>query len=238
MRTIFLLFMLMSNLVDAKEIRIETIEVYPFGFINSSGQISGMIYAVSNLIAKTAGLNYQNKLVPYPRSILDLKSGKSNFVIRYPNKELFQISIQVGATVGFPSIIIGLKGSKFEKLSDLHGKTVAVIRGGQFDDQFDADHRIIKHEVENYEQMLNMLLIKRVDAVIGSDVGLFHTAKKLKIPKTQLGSPLQLQKKYFILNYSKRSADIKTIESLKAALDKLRTSGEFERIEKEYKADF
>ncbi|MEA9358433.1 transporter substrate-binding domain-containing protein [Bacteriovorax sp. PP10] len=225
-----------ANILNAKELQIETSEIYPFGHIDEKGNNAGLIYEISNRIAENAGFTYKNKIIPFPRTILDLKNGNADFVIRYTNEEMLKVAIQVAPTVGFSTIILSNFGVNYKSLDDLHGKTVGVIRGGVFDDRFFADNLIIKFEVRDYEQMFSMLLAKRIDAAIGIDIGLYSTARKLKISKSLLGTPLYLQKKYFILNYSKKNVDEKTIKILKQTINKMREKGDFERIEKKYRA--
>ncbi|MBC7712625.1 MAG: hypothetical protein H7177_04775 [Rhizobacter sp.] len=74
----------------------------------------------------------------------------------------------------------------------------------------------------------------KLDAVIGSTIGLSSNAKKMNISKTQLGTPLVFEKIYFTLFLSKKCADPQTIFALKKAIKNLISGGEFSKIVKKY----
>jgi polar amino acid transport system substrate-binding protein len=236
LRIILLIFLFLFNNSSllARELNIDTIEIYPFGYIGADGNNTGMIYEIGNIIAKTAGFTYTNRLRPYPRTIVDLKNGNADFIIRYSNPELLKESLPVTPILGFNSIIIGKVGHNFKSLNDLQGKMIGVIRGGVFSDKSFEDKAILKYEVKDYEQSFNMLLANKLDAIIGSTIGLNSTAKKMKIAKTQLGLPLMLEKKYFILFLSKKKADPQTIIALKNAVEKLNKSTVISKIVEKY----
>ncbi|MBC7538149.1 MAG: transporter substrate-binding domain-containing protein [Bacteriovorax sp.] len=220
--------------LSAKELNIETIDIFPFGHMGPDDKVSGLIYEISNKIAQEAGFTYKNTLTPYARTIIDLKNGYCDFVIRYSNPELEKIAIPVANIIGFDSIIIANKGNQFKSQKDLHGKTIGKIRGGLFDNKIYKDKEIHKYEANDYDQLFKMLLANRFDAIIGSTIGIYSNAKKMNIPINQLSSPLILQKKYFILHFSKKNADPKIIKTLKDAINKLQSNGEFLKIEKSY----
>lgn len=224
------------QIASAKRLEIETIEIYPFGYKDAGGKETGLMFDISNLIALHSGLEFKNTIIPYARTIVDLKNGNADFVIRYSNSEIAEVASPVATIIGFQSIILGRKGIAYKTLADLHGKTVGVIRGANFDDNFNNDKKIQKYNAKDYEQIFNMLLENRVDAIIGSEFGIFTTAKKLDIKRDRLGEPLLLQKKYFILHYKKLNADQQTIRTLKNTIEKLKRSGEFEKIKKSYEA--
>ncbi|MDD4973520.1 MAG: transporter substrate-binding domain-containing protein [Bacteriovorax sp.] len=226
--------LLLSTGLSAKELKINTIDIFPFGYTSPDGQATGLIYEISNKIAQTAGFTFTNILAPYPRTIINLKNGNADFVIRYTNAELNKIAFPVASIISFQTIIFGNKDGHFKSLKDLRGKTIGKIRGGIFDDHFEEDKEIEKYEVNDYDQLFKMLLAKRYDAIIGSSIGLYSNAKKMNISRKELGRPLHLQHKFFVLHLTKKNIDQKTIEALKLAIHKLEANGEILRIVKSY----
>jgi polar amino acid transport system substrate-binding protein len=225
---------LLSQNTYSKSLKIETLDVFPFGYTNSEGRSTGLIFDISNKIAETAGYQFTNVLIPYPRLIIDLKYGLADFTIRYSSDELNVVSIPHDKIISFQTIIIGQVNSKYTKLENLHGKIVGTIRSAHFDDDFDNDKKIIKQDFITYEQSLKMLTLKRIDAVIGSDIGLYETIKKLNLAPKKFGSPLKLQRKYFILHFSKKTYNEKVAKDIKNAVKKLKSTYEFEKIIKSY----
>jgi ABC-type amino acid transport substrate-binding protein len=221
-----------------KEIHIATIDSAPFGFRGADGKPTGMIYEISNLIAEEAGFTYTNEILPYPRTVHAVGSGEADFVIRYGNAELENVAIQVARVLSLPTIVVGHPSAKFESLNDLHGKTVGIPRGGRFDDAFEADTAILKYPVADYAQTVKMLTAQRIDAGIGSSVGLYYNAHLLGIKKEQLGKPLVLSTQHFALHFSKKRENAETIAALRNAVARLDKRGEIKRIVNKYLSTF
>lgn len=218
----------------ARELRIGTIDVPPFGMRSADNKPSGIMYEISNRIAEEAGFTYTNTLLPYARTSFDLEDGSIDFVVRFNNEELPKISHQLVAVVSMPSIIVARRGTTMTSLADLHGKTVGILRGGQFDGKFATDNAIKKYGANDYVQILRMLQAGRLDAAIGSNVGLYYSAGLLGIKPDELSEPLLLGKREFILHFTRKFDDEETMKALVAATEKLKRSGEIKRIIEKY----
>ena len=237
---IVFLFAISFSSVFAATLKIETMDVAPLGFLGADGKPTGVLYEVSNLIAKEAGIPYENILSSYSRMVKDLEDGNASFILRlYGNEDLDKNCIQI-AQIAIPlqTIIVGTGGTSFKTLDDLHGKTVGILRGSVLDEKFSADKLINKYEVNDYTQMLKMLTTKRLDAVVGSAMGLYYEAQKLGMKKGELGIPFVLSTGYNKLFFSKKLADENTIAALKAAVDRLNKQGAFTKIFNKYVGDF
>ncbi|MEO7107649.1 MAG: transporter substrate-binding domain-containing protein [Rhodoferax sp.] len=222
----------------AQTLRIETIEVTPFGFTDSDGKPTGMMFEIGNRIAEEAGLKYTNHIVPYARTVADLEGGTADLVLRYSNEKLTRVAIQVVSVVTMPTIIVGPAGVSYPSLDALHGKTVGMVSGGRFDDKFDSDVDIKKYEVHDYVPILKMLVAQRIDGAIGSSVGIYYSAMRAGIAKGQLGTPLILSNKDFVLHQSKKTADPTTMRALKTAVERLNRQGEIRKIVNKYMGEY
>lgn len=219
-------------------LKIETINVAPFGYIGNDGKSTGMMFEISNSIAEAAGLKYTNKIIPYARTIIHLQQGKSDFVLRFTNEQLPAIAVPLVSVITMPIIILSKAGTHYRSIKDLHGQTVGVVRGGEFDVNFDNNTAINKVEVNNYTQMLKLLIKGRIDACIGTNVGLYYNAMQLGIKPEILNSPLHLSSKDFVLHFSKKKMDTKTMAILKKSVKKLKSNGEIQKIVNKYIGDF
>ena len=201
----------------AEELRIDTIQMPPLGFVTEDGQNTGLLYEISNRIAEETGLSYTNQIVPFARMIAELERGDADFSIFFRSAKNDQISIPVATLLSLKNIVIGLKGTQFDSLESLHGKLVARVRGAIYDDAFNQDDAIKKFDTIDYAQGITMLMNKRVDACIGPEIGLLFTAKQLGYARENLGEPLVLNTKDAWMQYSKAAADDEKIAALKAA---------------------
>ncbi len=223
---------------QARPLKIETIESAPFGYTDERGQPTGIMYEIGNRIAEEAGLTYTNSIVPYARTVHELERGNCDVVLRYSNETLDQVAVRVATIVSLPTIVLSAAGNRFSSLADLRGKTVGVVRGGRFDDAFDADSAIRKVDTGNYEHTLRMVMAGRLDAAIGSNVGLYFNARRAGIRPEQLAPPLVLSEKSFYLHFSRKTADEETVAAVKAAVARLQARGEIRKIIQRYLGDF
>lgn len=222
----------------AKNLRIVTIESAPFGFVGDDGHPTGMMYEISNLIAQEAGFTYSNAIVPYARTVKEVSNGRADFVVRYGDPELTSNAIQVVRVLSLPTIVVSKPSFELRTLQDLHDKTVAHPRGGWFDDNFERDAAIRTYQTNNYSLALKMLMADRVDAAIGSSVGLYYNAHLLGLSKSQLGKPLVLSVRHFELHFSKQTADDATISALRDAVTRLNQRNEVKKIANKYMRTF
>ncbi|MFZ6687044.1 substrate-binding periplasmic protein [Undibacterium sp. SXout11W] len=232
------IFITGSDQTLGAELRIDTIAVTPFGFLTADSKSTGMMYEIANKIAEQAGLHYTNTVVPYARTIIDIQSGNTDIVLRIGNDKLGEVAIPVATVVSMPIIIISRNKKHFNNLSEMHGLTVGVLRGGQFDNDFDNNSNIIKYAVNDYVQIIKMLVAGRLDAGIGTSAGIYYSSLQAGITPDKLGQSLLIGRRDFVLYMSKKTANPQTIEALRQATLKLSANGEIKNIIDKYMSDF
>lgn len=214
----------------SETLKIVTIDGAPWGFVGVDGKPTGIMYEIGNRIAAKAGFDYTNTLVPYPRTAVEIERGSADFILRFGNDQMRRDAVAVASIVAMPIILIGPARTRFDSLHKLHGKTVGVIRTSKYVEQFDSDTAIQKYAVKDYMTMARMLAMRRLDAGVGSSVGLFYGAYTAGVKPEELGIPIVLGDNEFILFYSKKAAKPETIKVLKEAVGKLIASGEIAQI--------
>jgi ABC-type amino acid transport substrate-binding protein len=222
----------------AGPLKVETIDVAPFGFLGADGKPTGMWYEIVNLITQEAALPGENVLTPFARTAKDLEDGTADLVVRFSNEQLDKNSISIAPVVLLPTVVIGPKGAGFKQVPDLRGKTVGILRGGTYGAAFSGDELIKKFEANDYTQEINMLAAQRLDAAAGSAIGLFYEAAKRGLSKDQLSEPLLLGSQNVFLLFSKKTADDKTVAALRAAVEKLQKQDAFAKVINKYMGDF
>lgn len=225
--------LLQTPLLQARELRIETIKSDPFGYDDSRGK-GGMMYEIGNLIAETAGLPYQNNIVPYARTVVSLRSGTADMVLRFSNEELASVAYQVAPVLAMPTMIIGRAENNQRKLEDLRGSTVATSRSFPVDRRVAAEPAIHIYFTDSNEHSVRMLFAGRVDAILGSDLGIYGAAQALNRKVGDFSQPIPLEPQNFWLHFSRKTADPATMAALKKAVEKLQRQGAIERIWKKY----
>ncbi len=221
MMGVALLLMPGTELSAAERLRIDTVQMAPFGFFSKDGKSRGFLYDVSNRIAEETGFSYENRIVPFARMLHELETGKADFSIFFRSQKNDQIIVPISPVFSLKNIVIGVKGANFDSLKSLHGKKVARVRGAKYDESFDNDAEIEKVDTRDYSDGVKMVLHKRVDAAILPEIGFLFTLTQLGHSEKDFGEPLVLNTKKLWVQFARATADDKKIAALKAAIEKI-----------------
>jgi ABC-type amino acid transport substrate-binding protein len=195
----------------------------PYGIERPDQTVSGSNHDIAELIAAKAGVTFDYRLEPLARLISDIKGAKLDLMIMIPNDETRQ---QFGLADIMPNntVVLTKAGSPIAQYADLKGKTVAVLRGANYDQRFSTDDDIKKYEVDSYAIGLRMTKGGRVDGMIGPDFGLYYQVLMEGMKRDEFASPLILNTRMLCLLGSK-SITPELAAKLKAAVEELRGSG-------------
>ncbi len=221
---------------NPETLRIETIQSAPFGVVEA-GVSSGMMYEIGNLIAERAGRKAVNQIVPYARTVISLRNGSADMVIRFSNEELAEVAVQLARVLPMQTVLISLPGAHVEKLTDLAGATVAVARSAPLDPRLEAVPGIQFERVQNNEMSVRMVAAGRVKAAFGSRLGLLGAAHRLDLPLDRLAPPLVVGSQDFWLHVARKSATPELLEALKRGLESAQRDGSIEQIRRRYEAE-
>lgn len=219
----------------AQALRIETIRSAPFGLVGPGGA-GGLMYEVGNLIAERAGLHAVNQVVPYARTVVSLREGSADMVIRFSNDELAEVAVQVARVMPMPTVVLSVAGSRVERLQDLAGATVAVARSAPLDPRLEAVPGIRFERVQNNEMLVRMVLAGRVAAAFGSRLGLLGAVHQLQLPADRFAPPLLVGSQDFWLHVSRKTATPALLDALRRGLESAQRDGSIERIRRRYEA--
>ena len=229
--------LLTMSSASSEPLRIDTIRVAPFGFVTDDGTSTGFLYELSNRLAEEAGLSSTNQIVPFATMLNRLKEGNSDVSLFFRSATNDPLVVPVSSLLSLTNVIRGRKGSTFDSLDSLHGKTVARVRGARYDEAFNQDAAISKRDSQNYQESIQLLREHRVDAVILPDIGFLYTIKRLGYPLEEFGEPFILNSDELWIQYSKVSADADRIAALKAAAEGLLQDGSVQMLLKKYVAE-
>lgn len=219
----------------AAVVRIETIQSAPFGMVGPGGA-SGLMYEVGNLIAERAGLRAVNHVVPYARTVVSLREGSADMVLRFSNDELAEVAVQVARVMPMPTVVLSSAAARIERLQDLGGATVAVARSAPLDPRLEAVPGIRFERVQNNEMLVRMVLAGRVAAAFGSRLGLLGAVRQLQLPGDRFAPPLLVGSQDFWLHVSRKTATPALLDALRRGLESAQRDGSIERIRRRYEA--
>ncbi len=214
-------------------IKVSTLQIAPAGFIENNIP-QGIFYDIAKRVILEAGYTPSIQILPYPRVVDNLVTGKADMSILMANPTIENSCNAIAPILNVESIIVGLKGKAFPNLLSLHGKTVGVVRLAKYHSEFDQNSKIKKYEINSYEQGLNMLISKRFDAMVGTKTSLYYTLTRQGYSADMLGTPLLLNSKIVSIQYSKKSANPQAKNKIAKALKNLIKQGQIDKIIESY----
>ena len=156
---------------------------------------------------------------PYARILHNLKSATLDLALIFKNSSISNDIDYIGP-VSYSKIVVASQNNiSVKSYADLKNlKNIAVIRNAEFNSDFDNDKSLHKVSVDSYQQAIRMLKHKRVDAVIGSLVGIDYALQQQNMSKNILQNALYISKKEWGLHISKSSQFQSLLPALKKAV--------------------
>jgi len=132
---------------------------------------SGYAWDVVRESFHVMGYTIKLRIVPWPRSLYNVKTGNSDIVfpisVNSTRAKIFNFSNESVLPVNF--VIYSLKESSltFNDMHSLNGLVIALKRGFNYSEQFNQAVGINKQLVSTIKQGFKMLALRRVDGFIG-----------------------------------------------------------------------
>lgn len=142
----------------------------PYVFIQD-GKYLGLMPDVYRLIGRETGIEFSFTQVATKRMIAQFENGSLDIGIFYRTPRLEAVAIPIVELENLANIAVGLKGVDIQAKSDFEKFTIAVVRGGFFEDHFKANPTWKYIPVTDYQQAVSVLKRGRVNAVIGAAEG-------------------------------------------------------------------
>jgi len=228
----FVTLVLLATPAAAESLRIITVSLAPYGYLEH-GRIVGLSHEVGVAIAQEAGYEPSEILASLSRGVHDLTTGEGDILIMIPTSEVEGLGMNLGPMASVEIMVMGRVRQPLRSVEDVRGKTVAAVRKARYDDRIIKANGMVVYPTDNYAHSLKMLMAQRVDFVLGPQLGLFYTARQLKLPRKALGKPLVLATMQACLFVSPHATPEK-IEKIKQARDRLLENGSIQQILDKY----
>ncbi|EGB15026.1 extracellular solute-binding protein family 3 [Pseudodesulfovibrio mercurii] len=228
----FLLALPVPAQAQALRLRIATLELGACGHLEK-GRPVGFCYELGEILARAAGMEPVNHLVPLARGLDEIASGAADMIIMPPEADIADLAEDIGRVKPVTMVAWARVETPLRDVRDLGGKTVAVIRGSRHELDQAKKFKFIPFPCKNHELGFKMLMAGRVDAVLGPLQGLTAEAGRLGLRRRFLGEPLVLGRDDMRVYASRRlPEDVRG--RLKAALDRLIEDGSVARLRDKY----
>lgn len=178
----------------ATQLRIGTMELAPYGWVDDSGKKHGLIYAMNQEIGKRSGLDYTNHIIPFKRMVAMLKIGKLDLISSQPHKEATEAGELLAIQHKVNVIAVTRKNSGITTIADLKDKQLLYHDLASYDRLEGIPASVFR--VTFYEQMIKMLRYRdKYDAAIISEPAFYHLIKQLELKIDDFGTIIPIETK-------------------------------------------
>lgn len=205
---------------------------------------NGLQVQIIEAISKRLNIKVRIVHTPFARRLMLMEKGKLDFVVgiqRTNKRERYIHYISPPYKKTSDKAFFVLKGNKaiIKKYSDLYNLTIGTKIHSKYFSKFDNDIKIKKIAVSNLKQNFNMLLIKRVDAVIYSVSAGLNKVRDMKISdQLEIAEYFNPGEKLIYLGISKKSRLLKYVAQIEIIINEMVLNGEFEQIIHEYYSSY
>jgi polar amino acid transport system substrate-binding protein len=195
--------------VDAK-IKVSVPSFAPFNTFIENSRCSGASVMAVQKITENIDIELEFLAYPYARILYSLKTAELDLALVFKNTSIEKDTDYIGPVSYSKIVVVSQADNIINSYADLYKlNNIAVIRNAQFEENFDQDEKLNKAHVDSYQQAVSMLKHGRVDAVIGSLIGIEYALRQQSMSNDVLSKAYHLGTKEWGLHLSKKSKHIK-----------------------------
>lgn len=216
----------------ARELRIVAIELGTCGHVEN-GRPVGFCLDLGDALARAAGMEPVNRLVPLARGMEEMAAGTADMILMPPEGNIAELAEDIGEVKPMTMVAWARVETPLRTARDLAGKTVAVVRGSRREFDRARGLKFIPFPCKNHELGFKMLMAGRVDAVLGPLQELTADVRRIGLRRRFLGEPLVLERDAMRVYVSRRLPEA-VRDRLREALARLVGDGTVGRLRDRY----
>ena len=205
-----------------QSLTLTAIRLAPYGYIKNNTH-EGIFVDILDAIAKEMKIKkYKVDTLNFPRLLKGINSGEIHMTLLYKNPKISKGVVVLAPVYQSRNVIFARAGDNYQSFKALHRRTIAAVRSGHYDDALIKEKLIRIYETKDYAQNIKMLVHKRLDGMVGPEVGLLWKANELGYRKSVFSKPFVLNNKFSWLHVSKNITTPEFLQRLKVAVEKVK----------------
>jgi polar amino acid transport system substrate-binding protein len=202
---------------------------------------NGWVPQVLGIALKDSGYEFNVDFLPFRRALLSAQNGDYDAISPLYISDDREQSLYFSQSLGISRTLLfyrSTKPIKFKEIADLSGLHIAIMRGARVNDEFDRATNFHRIEVTSYEQLVRMLMMGRVDALVGDEFVVRaamennSTSKDAHLVRGEIvQGKIALATQGIYAAVSKKAIEPEAIvRAISKGITKLKVSGEYSKI--------
>jgi len=206
---------------------------------DENNKLVGMSVELIKLIFDDLQIPVTTKILPWARSIKNLKEGEIDAILTFFHSEeraTYATFTVPYTTVGTSVFVHKGKTFPFYSWHDLISYRGVAIRGDSLGENFDqfAKEKLNLSKVGTVDQLIKMLVAGRTDYVVYAKNSLLFKARKLGLDNKISALAIPLSFEYLSFGFSNKSPFIKYIPKINNKIEQFKKDGTIERLLEKY----
>ncbi len=237
--TILLIVLIFTKTLIAKDFTIGVATWVPFLFTETK-EVKGISIDYVKELTKRMNVNLVIKKVPWARSLKMLKQGKLDAVVNMveteQRKEYITFTSPPYAKLTTRFYIHKDNTDLIKKYTDLYKYRIGFVRNSAYFEPFNSDEKINKYGVNTESQLLAMLVKKRFEVIIGTDIQVdYEIAQKGYKPFITKASYMPSNDVLIRIGISNKSPFIKDLKTINKYTKEIVQEGLIEVYKEKYR---
>jgi polar amino acid transport system substrate-binding protein len=208
--------------------------------IQEGDKLSGIDINIIKILSKELGFTYVLKPCPWARCLKTMEEGQADFmlgVFKRPEREEYLAFVEPGYLVDDPKSFYVTADSSvaISSYEDLLPLNIGVVRGVAYFERFDNDNQLRKQAVSDEWQLLQMLMLNRLDTFIGTPTAIAYQINKHQLKAKFRRAIFQHHTPaYSHMAISKKSPFIEQLDLVSKTVSRFREEGRFQQVVNEF----
>ncbi len=215
-------------------LKIGTMDLPPYGWIDKYGQQQGIIYEMNQEIGIRSAIPFTNKIYPFKRLLKMLKNGEIDLI----SSQAHQAAMAAGDKLAIQfkiNVIAGTKkGSDIRSVADFKDKFMVYHHAASYH-QLDGLPREIQR-VNSYRQALQILHIRPIaDGAVFSEPAYYYWMKDLGLTPNDFGPTVMIEQNKEQWIFVRKDLPESTRQTLRQVVKDIYQENMYEQLLKKYK---
>ncbi|UTJ07267.1 substrate-binding periplasmic protein [Arcobacter roscoffensis] len=213
-----------------------TMDLPPYGWIDKQGKPHGIIYELTEEIAKRSGLPYTHKIRPFPRMLTELKIGKADLISSQAHKQSLEAGDKLEIQHYIDVITVTKKDSNIQTIKDLKNKNLIYHHNASYKQLEGLPNKITY--IRGYKESLITLYNRQgLDAAVFSEPAYYFWKKNLRLSSKDFGKVLTIEKNKEQWIFVRKDLPNEIRTKLKKIVEDIRNEGLYDSLLKKYGKD-